>query len=80
MAHVGLKEHLAAFMAAKDRCIAFMGPECGACIGVCPEATPGIALQAWKPVVDAQACVGCGKCIHVCPTSPPALEMVPLSG
>jgi MauM/NapG family ferredoxin protein len=63
---------------AAERCIAYMGPECGACVGICPDNVPGIRLLAWRPEVDSRTCVGCGRCIHACPTSPPAIEMVPL--
>ena len=60
------------------RCIAYLGPECGACVGVCPDGLKGIKLSRWKPQVDAEQCVGCGLCIHSCPTTPAAIEMLPL--
>lgn len=63
---------------ARDRCIAYMGPECGACVGVCPEGLAAIRLVAWRPVVDADRCVGCGLCIEACPTRPAAIELEPL--
>lgn len=62
----------------RDRCFTFLGPECGACVGVCPDGAEGISLAGTHPVVDPELCVGCGKCIHVCPTMPKAIEMVPL--
>lgn len=44
MAHVGLKEHLAAFMAAKDRCIAAPYPAWTA-IGVTELITEGALAE-----------------------------------
>jgi len=61
-----------------DRCIAFMGPECGACTGLCPPDAPAMSVIRDKPELDVDACVGCGRCIHACPTTPRAIEMVPL--
>ena len=60
------------------RCIAFAGPECGACVGVCPGGLVSIRLERWRPELDPETCVGCGLCIEACPTTPPAIEMLPL--
>ncbi len=62
----------------KARCIAFMGPECGACVGVCPDGVKAIRLERWRPAVDTETCVGCGLCIHACPVLPSAIGMVAL--
>lgn len=64
---------------ATERCLAYLGPECGACVGLCPRQLQGMRLSAWKPEVDPEQCVGCGVCIEACPTDPPAIELVPLS-
>ncbi|MCP4903590.1 MAG: 4Fe-4S dicluster domain-containing protein [bacterium] len=64
----------------EEHCIAFMGPECGACINTCPADAPALRLEHWRPHLDAEFCVGCGLCIERCPTSPKALELEPLEG
>ena len=57
------------------RCIAFRGPECGACGGWCPEAAPSaLRLRLGRPVIDPDACAGCGLCIPACPMTPSALS------
>ncbi len=64
----------------RDRCFTYMGPECGACAGVCPEGVEAIRMVGTHPQVDEDACIGCGLCIEACPTIPAAIEMVPLNG
>jgi ferredoxin len=64
---------------ASERCLAYLGPECGACVGLCPRQLQGMRLRAWKPEVVPEQCVGCGVCIEACPTDPPAIELVALS-
>ena len=59
----------------KDVCIAFMGPECGACVGVCPNDLNAITLAHWKPKLDQERCIGCGICIQECPVIPKAIEL-----
>ncbi len=63
----------------EERCLTHLGPECGACVDLCPEDLAAIALVDGHPVVDEPACVGCGRCIRACPTSPKAIEILPLS-
>lgn len=62
----------------EERCLAYRGPECGACVGLCPGGLVGMRLSAWKPVVE-DVCIGCGACIAACPTDPAAIELEPLS-
>lgn len=58
----------------EDSCFAFKGPECGACVGVCPRGVDAMSLVRWRPVVDREACVGCGVCLEACPVRPPAID------
>jgi ferredoxin-type protein NapG len=61
-----------------ERCIAFAGPECGACAGLCPPGVLALRIERWRPELDAEGCVGCGRCIESCPTTPRAIELLPL--
>ncbi|RLB49240.1 MAG: hypothetical protein DRJ42_21485 [Deltaproteobacteria bacterium] len=60
-------------------CLTYLGPECGACIGICPEELAAITLVEGHPYVESGACIGCGRCIHACPTAPKAITLDPLS-
>ena len=62
----------------RERCLPFMGPECGACAGLCPPAAPALRLALTRPQIDQDTCVGCGRCIEACPTLPKAIELVEL--
>lgn len=61
-----------------ESCLPFMGPECGACRGLCPTEQPALKLRLGKPQIDEELCIGCGICIEACPTSPKSLTFVPL--
>ena len=62
----------------EQNCIAYTGPECGACVDVCPDALSAIELKNWKPELVAERCVGCGICIESCPTDPAAIFFEPV--
>ncbi len=61
-----------------ERCFAYSGPECGACVGWCPHDVQAIRLVGWRPRLDQDSCVGCGLCIEACPMTPPAITMEPV--
>jgi len=49
----------------EQTCLPFSGPECGACVPDCP--VPGaLILNAEKPYIIPDLCVGCGMCREVC--------------
>ena len=58
-----------------DTCLAWLGPECGACAHACP--VPG-ALE-WeggtKPVVKTDICTGCALCREACIVDPKAIKV-----
>ena len=58
------------------RCLPFLGPECGACAGLCPTGAEGaLRLQRGRPMIDDEACVGCGLCVEACVVRPSAIEL-----
>ncbi len=70
--------HLGEVRIDESRCIAFSGPECGACANRCPHDVDALELIGTKPQIVTERCVGCGLCIEACPTIPTALELLPL--
>ncbi|MCP3956693.1 MAG: 4Fe-4S dicluster domain-containing protein [bacterium] len=60
-----------------ERCFAYSGPECGACVGLCPRGIEAIRLVRWRPELEPEECVGCGLCIEACPMTPAAIAMEP---
>jgi ferredoxin-type protein NapG len=56
-------------------CLAFLGRECVACEGLCPEDAQALTFVANKPQVNEEMCVGCGLCISACPTVPKAIDL-----
>lgn len=49
----------------ESRCLPFSGPECGACISVCP-IEGALHLEQEKPVITEDLCVGCALCRDAC--------------
>lgn len=62
----------------EGHCFTFLGPECGACAGLCPTDAPALTMRGTRPFVNEDLCVGCGLCIEACPTRPKAIELLPL--
>jgi ferredoxin len=64
---------------ARERCITFRGPECGACAGLCPEtdSDQALVMRRFRPEFTAISCQGCGRCVSACPMVPAALEIRP---
>ena len=63
----------------ESRCLAFAGPDCGACASLCPGGVDALELRRGRPAVDEASCVGCGRCIEACPVLPAAIELLPLA-
>ncbi len=57
-------------------CLPFSGPECGACISVCP-VEGALFLEQEKPVIDQVSCMGCGLCREVCVVQDKAISISP---
>ncbi len=56
------------------QCLPWQGPECGACAASCPQ--PGaLKWENWRPVIDAELCVGCGQCREACIVEPRAIRI-----
>jgi len=61
----------------EETCLPFSGPECGACVPDCP--VPGaLILNAEKPYIIPDLCVGCGLCREVCILEEKAIKIVSL--
>jgi len=58
-----------------ETCLAYLGPECGACAHACP--VPG-ALE-WengiRPVINTDLCTGCALCREACIVEPKAIKV-----
>ncbi len=58
-----------------ETCIAYKGPECGACSDICP-IDGALTWDGPKPVINADKCVGCALCRAACITEPKAIGIV----
>jgi ferredoxin-type protein NapG len=58
-----------------DTCLAYLGPECGACAHACP--VPG--ALTWeggtRPVIETGICTGCALCREACIVDPKAIKV-----
>lgn len=57
-------------------CLPFSGPECGACVSICP-VEGALTLEQEKPVIDQASCMGCALCREVCVVEEKAIEISP---
>jgi len=58
-------------------CLAYLGPECGACAHSCPVDGALVWHDNTKPVIDPERCIGCGLCREACIVSPKAISIRP---
>jgi len=56
----------------EDRCLPFMGPECGACAHSCP-VEGALLWDGPKPRINNEACTGCAMCREACITEPKSI-------
>ena len=57
-----------------QRCLPYLGPECGACAGSCP-VEGAMSWSREKPRIDEQRCTGCALCREACVLVPSAIEI-----
>jgi len=58
----------------ENRCLPYMGPECGACAHSCP-VEGALLWDGPKPRIDPETCVGCAMCVEACITEPKAVSV-----
>ena len=58
----------------EERCLPYLGPECGACKGSCPVGG-ALMWNAEKPSLDESLCVGCALCREACIVEPKAIRV-----
>jgi len=61
----------------EQKCLPYMGPECGACADSCPQPDT-LIWNGPKPFINADHCVGCALCREVCVAAPKAISIHPL--
>lgn len=59
-------------------CLPFSGPECGACVPLCP-VEGALVLEREKPVIKHDICVGCGLCREACIIEPKAIKITSIA-
>ena len=57
-------------------CLPFSGPECGACVPICP-VDGAMELISEKPVIHQETCLGCGLCREACVVEEKAILISP---
>jgi len=60
-----------------NTCLPYSGPECGACISICP-VDGALTLDMAKPIINQDLCTGCGLCRETCITEPKAINIASL--
>lgn len=55
-------------------CLPYSGPECGACVSVCP-VKGALVLGQEKPKIDPLICVGCALCREACVVEESAIKI-----
>lgn len=55
-------------------CLPFSGPECGACVSVCP-VEGALYLKDEKPVINQAICIGCALCRDACVVEDKAINI-----
>ena len=62
---------------ARESCIAFQGPECGACASLCPVPGALVLEGGTRPAIDPERCLGCALCREACVTEPKSITIHP---
>lgn len=67
---------------ALNKCLAHNGqmPGCEYCYDSCPHKDKAILMEAGKPRVATEHCVGCGICEYYCPAPGNAIHVLPNRG
>jgi ferredoxin-type protein NapG len=61
-----------------QRCLPYLGPECGVCADSCP-VEGAMSWSHEKPRIDEQLCTGCALCREACVLQPSAIEIETLA-
>lgn len=55
-------------------CLPYSGPECGACVYLCPVEN-ALVLKQEKPVINKEKCIGCALCRQACVVEEKAINI-----